>query len=58
MLVTIKNKNFSGLIVKETPKEIVLQLKPFYQNIFVSINLLTNMYQYLDIKKISKILEN
>lgn len=53
MLISIKNKNFSGLLIKDDPKDLIIQLKPFNKKSFVRIK--EGNYYYLnddDVKKI------
>lgn len=44
MVVCIKDKVFSGLLVKNNPNEIIIHLKPFDKNTFVSIS--NGQYSY------------
>lgn len=37
MLVSIQDRNFSGLIVKQTEKEVIIYLKPFEMKQMVHI---------------------
>ena len=46
MLISIKDKNFSGQLIKNSSEEILLQLKPYNKKVFIKIK--DGSYEYLN----------
>lgn len=53
MLISVKDKNFSGQLVKDDG-ELVIQLKPYNINRFVKIK--NGFYEYLNANEISNMI--
>lgn len=55
MVICIKNKNFSGTLIKNSENEVIIQLKPYNKDTFVRIQ--NGFYEYLNESQIQKYLQ-
>lgn len=52
MVICIKDKNFSGTLIKNSEDEVIIQLKPYNKDTFVRIQ--NGFYEYLNENQIQK----
>ena len=55
MVVSIRNKNFSGQLIKETENDLIILLKPYNTKTFVRIK--NGIYSYISDKEVNRLLE-